>query len=197
MPSYTTNPPKATHQDRRTLRRLLRERPYLRQDLIPLAALLCEREYHDTARNQIVDAVAAGIALPELVADGLLEPQDLADAAEALLKGRRRRKRSRTMRSVGDLLNVLVRSLCSAGLEPEEGSVDASGFSVRVGGVPLRLAVVRPVCGGAPDVADDVDWGLGSSMDFPATRPAEGTREDRRRWRQMSAMAEASFAGEE
>jgi hypothetical protein len=65
----------------------------IRPDLIPLAAFLCSEEYDASARSIILDHAAAGAPLADLTIptpDGwvVLEPSDLADAEEALRRGR-------------------------------------------------------------------------------------------------------------
>lgn len=141
---------------RASVQDVLQWRPYLRWDLIPLASYLIEQGYSNGARNAIVDGVASGLSLQHLVASWDLEPADLDGAEEAMARGRRRARKGRRVQTIGDLLNVLVGSLRACGVETEESSLDATGFDLRIGGGPLRLALIPPVAGGGPPEFDAV-----------------------------------------
>lgn len=144
---------------RTPVQEILRQRPYLRWDLVPLAAYLCEEGYSTVCRNIVIDGIAAGRSLQHLVEAGELEPADLPGAEHALRRGRNRtnRRAGRAVRTIADLLNVIVGSLRACGVEPEEASLDESGFDVRLGDHPLRIAFIPPVSGGAPDAPEETD----------------------------------------
>lgn len=63
---------------RRSIAAVLWDRPYLRWDLVPLAAWLHSRGYFASRRNPIIDSVADGVPLDRLVTLGWLDPIDVA-----------------------------------------------------------------------------------------------------------------------
>jgi hypothetical protein len=75
-------------RSRTPVQEVLFARPYLRADLIPLAAALCVAGYADGARDAVLDGVIYGRTLADLVASGALEPADHEAAAVALERGR-------------------------------------------------------------------------------------------------------------
>ena len=67
-------------QARTPVQQVLRSRPYLQDNLIPLAVFLCEEGYSDGARNVILSSVRYGTGVADLVRTADLEPADLRGA---------------------------------------------------------------------------------------------------------------------
>ena len=137
-------------QSRRTaVHDVLFNRPYLRADLIRLAAYLCEEGYSTMAHNRVIDAVADGTSLEELVQRDELEPADLEPARHYLAIGQQinARRPTRRIESISDLAVLLTTALRSAGIEPR---LAGTALAVTIGGRAVQIALIGPVSGGAP-----------------------------------------------
>ena len=65
------------------VQQVLHERPYLRWDLVGVAAVLCVLDYHEDSRRVIIDSLARGITLDALCESNWIDPDDLDRVAEA------------------------------------------------------------------------------------------------------------------